>query len=834
MIKYKELVGEKEVEHFWWNVLTEFFPECTVEARDIGKNTDGLLLDKENKIRTLIEIKEDLEMTKSLDQARVLIQSIFYIKNFEKKGEKLPKIVFIADKNEAFIVHTNALLKYLDYDIDWSIAPSQAYKKCVQMLMDISQDEQINPFVFDITQDKFNFNAIKNKIIDLNQNVKRLIKITDENIQQVFENFIKNVLGKNKLSINQQVNLFIDLLINSDDNYLHPKKKNTIHTKSFGYIKVNEKNFLSFFSHFDGEQYTVKEKEYMVSIIDRLIEDETRKRGGEFFTPTIWVNEAHKMISEEFGEDWKEKYIVWDCAWGTGNLTRDYKFKELYCSTLHESDIQTANQMKINPESAAKFQFDFLNDDLELLKEPDYASGLYKAIKEGKEIIFLINPPYKRVSDKSLKNNHSSTVIETKIGKIMKSQNMGNSVEQLYSQFLFNIIANIKNPNIAIFSPLLYKTGSSFEKFRNYFYNNFKLVKSMVFKASYFSGTSDTWGIDFSLWINGKETRQFLPTIIKDIKDIEIIDIKPKLIYNMDLNKKGSDWVREDTKKLKTFDAPQLSSGLNIKKGNNVRSGKITKNSLGYFFCAANNIEKNPSNVSLFSSAYSNGIGLSIIRKNYKKCILFFTARKSIKSNWINGKDEYIAPSEEVQNSQEYKQYNNDAIVYSLFNTSSNQSSMRQVEYKDKLWNIENQFFWLSKKEMMDLSEKHYFDELYQDARSSDERFVYKLLNGKLTEKEFNEVGIDYVDENNKPILSDDAQELLDLSKDLIKKSFEFRKLMNEEYPEYHLNTFDAGFYQIKKVLNEYFKEDLKSFMTKYKCFNNRMIPYVYKFKMLK
>ena len=54
-------------------------------------------------------------------------------------------------------------------------------------------------------------------------------------------------------------------------------------------------------------------------------------------------------MASVYGEDWKEKYVVWDPAWGTGNLTRDYKFKELYVSTLGYSDIQTAEQMGYNP-----------------------------------------------------------------------------------------------------------------------------------------------------------------------------------------------------------------------------------------------------------------------------------------------------------------------------------------------------------------------------------------------------------------------------------------------------------------------------------------------------
>ena len=111
---------------------------------------------------------------------------------------------------------------------------------------------------------------------------------------------------------------------------------------------------------------------------------EKQRRLGEFFTPTIWVDEAHKMISENLGADWKEKYVVWDPAWGTGNLTRDYKFKELYCSTIEASNIHSANQMGYNPE-ATKFQFDFLNEEDSALPKP-----LQDAINSGKEILFLI------------------------------------------------------------------------------------------------------------------------------------------------------------------------------------------------------------------------------------------------------------------------------------------------------------------------------------------------------------------------------------------------------------------------------------------------------------
>ena len=196
-------------------------------------------------------------------------------------------------------------------------------------------------------------------------------------------------------------------------------------------------------------------------------------------------------------------------------------------------------------------------------------------------------------------------------------------------------------------------------------------------------------------------------------------------------------------------------------------------------------------------------------------------------------KDEYIAPSKEIQQTLEYRQYNNDAIIYTIFKTRNYLTSLRQIEYKDKLWDIKNEFFWLSKEEMMELAETHYFDELYNDARNSNERFVYKLLNGKLTTEEFNEVGLTLTDENNRPLLSPDAQELLKLSKELIIKTFKFRKLMHEENPDFHLNTWDAGWYQIKIILKKYFKDDLKKFTEKYKKFEDRLRPKVYEFGLL-
>ena len=309
------------------------------------------------------------------------------------------------------------------------------------------------------------------KLKNLTQGVVRLIPITPHNITEVFNYFELNVLGKHSLNTNQLANLFVQILINPDGNYLHPvKKRKTIVTKSFNEVPIKSREvYTSFFKHFQY-QYSPKQKEELTAVVDRLILDVTRRKQGEFFTPTLWVNKAHEYITSVYGEDWKDKYVVWDPAWGTGNLTRDYKFKELYVSTLNYSDIQTAEQMGYNPE-AVKFQFDFLNDDYDFLPR-----GLKEAIETGRDIIVLMNPPYGSVNEfKNIKENggkSKKSIENTLIKKQMNEEKMGLCVKNLYTQFIYRV-HKMGRINICVFSPPLMYSGIDFKIFREKVLNDF-------------------------------------------------------------------------------------------------------------------------------------------------------------------------------------------------------------------------------------------------------------------------------------------------------------------------------------------------------------------------
>jgi hypothetical protein len=295
-----------------------------------------------------------------------------------------------------------------------------------------------------------------------------------------------------------------------------------------------------------------------------------------------------------------------------------------------------------------------------------------------------------------------------------------------------------------------------------------------------------------------------------DLGQIQFVDTKE--IYNIDDSKTATVWVREEIKKKKcNLDFPKLSSALEVKQKG---YSKLCEGSFGYFHSAGNNVYYNPTNVILFSSAFSNKSGLPIIKENLSKVFNFFSARKLVESTWINQKDEYFAPNEKHI---EYENFSHDSIVFGLFNSSSQQSSLRQVNYKEKLWDIKNQFFWMSKEEMMNLANQNNYTELYNDARTDSDRYVHNLLFGE--QRIYGQ-------------LSTEAKDVLDTATELVRLSIGMRRNFADDHN--HLNSWDAGYAQLKLLWKEYFPQQFKEFRNKYKVLEDKMRPMVYELGFLK
>jgi hypothetical protein len=479
-----ELLTEKDVENFYRQHLKKLFPNSKITS---PYKTDGIL--ECGNLKMLLEFKLDLDFTKKDNKAIALIQSIVYLKKIENSANVLPQVVFIGDKNECFVLHTNVLLHYLSYNANWDCAPSNAHKEATfqQMRIDLNADENISSFTFS-PSDK----TLKDKILDLNDKTNRKIRVTISNIENVYKYFISSNIIKHELNTNENANLFVQIITNSDSNYLHPKKKNILVTNSYGDIKINSDAYKSFFNHFDNEAYSQKEKKEIINCVDTLIDDAVRRRKGEYYTPKIWVDKAHEYISETFGENWKTNFVVWDNSCGLGALTKDYKFDNLIQTTLELSDIETLQQNNINVNSI-KLKMNFLNDEIPF--------SILETIKD-KDLLFVFNPPYKTSGNNKRDSESDEGVAISKTRDDM-IKDKWSGYGQLYAQFIYKslqIRQYCKSVSLAVFAPPLYLSSSSFKNFRNEFFKYVEFSGGFLFRADEFSGTASNWSIAFSMF----------------------------------------------------------------------------------------------------------------------------------------------------------------------------------------------------------------------------------------------------------------------------------------------------------------------------------------------
>ena len=770
-------------------------------------NTDGYITvdNIDTPYALLVEAKRDLELSTSKhDRAVVYAQVCWYLRDLIRAGVRRPSVVVVCDNNEVFALPTTVLVGYAVDDSwpwgDYAASTMYQHKPLVNKL-ELDADIQ-HPYVHDIAVG-FDADMFIRAVDALGQgSAPERVSVTEGALDHVFTRFKMEVLGTDAVGLKnkQEIVLFVDILKGSEDIYAHPKKANTLVWGS-KQVTLDTYRYEQFWSQYKIGQYTLAELKEITAIADKLLEETDRRFSGDFWTPPRWVDKAHEYIEKDLGEDWKNKYVVIDPAWGTGNLTRDYKFKELYASTLFQEELDIASDY--NPE-AVKFQYDFLNDDVWMHEEGMTAGdvldkarsgelkmplGLVEALAANKPIVFFANPPYGQATSHDGKKQKPG-VSATAVTDLMEG--MGHAKGELYTQFIWRTkelakIFGYTSDFHFFFFNKGFLTSPNFGNFVNDLTSEFTFKDGFMMNAGEFNGTSSAWGIIFSHFeVGGTDQREFDYTVLKSDNDLDINEIVNWQGRSVSKGETISDWFADIALSKDKDPNPILTkNGLDAPTAKTIVCRPVA-NSLGYVQNQGNNVQFSDNNIAMYTMGFANAHGRDVTRDNFTRAAVTFSIRRSVQEDiaakkllWVRDKDIFTRPPESLLTPE----FIADCVVYSLFDRQSNQTSLRDYEYQGKNYRVINEFFPFSTASVLELAQEHHNRTVEADLTGDSQRYVYQWLQEHSSD------------------LSAEAHAVLDLAWKLIEASFDKREMFAQLKPRYQVESWDAGWKQINAMI---------------------------------
>lgn len=356
-------------------------------------------------------------MRKIAERAKILAQALYYIREIRfstgdvSSNKTVPGSLILIDRNEAIIEKTIDWKSYYDSDTyDWDRTPSSPDP---QLVVDISRDDHIDSaHIYDLS-DFHDFQIFTENLMGIYSSQISLKfedydtkLITEENFEAVFF-YWKDQIFKDRKTTTKLPNLFLadiqegKAMLNKATGDLYFNLGNT---KS-EVININPHDYEYFWSLYSRVRNTATIKG-IIAKIDRLSEDNMRRREGEFFTPIRFATLGLHYIADTLGPDWHKEYKIWDMAAGTGNLELNIpaeSYHNLYLSTLHHEEVDYLERIF---HGATCFQYDYLNDDVDLLFRPENQDSLLldkwklpqklrdDLANSANKWVILINPPF--------------------------------------------------------------------------------------------------------------------------------------------------------------------------------------------------------------------------------------------------------------------------------------------------------------------------------------------------------------------------------------------------------------------------------------------------------
>lgn len=736
-------------------------------------------------------------------------QLLCYVRDARKKGVRVPPFLAVIDREKAALMETAKALPILaDKSIQWPKSGSAVSKSMATQAAPYIETHFV---VYKISSHEKEFVAAVKHAIVAGKFVRT--PITPDNLRQVFDRWVE-MIGRELDGVEETdyaLLFFADIMHDGNKAAMADLPARLLHEDGRPVFLMGGKTYeLSSdrgYRNFWAIYHRPPEKDYRAYLLERrdsLLPLDERTFKGAYYTPLHIVDKAYDLLAQTLGKNWQQHYIVWDMCCGVGNLeVKHSNHRNIFMSTLDKADIDV---MKASHTcvAATKFQYDYLNDDVDDFGKIDYSctnkmpDSLRQAIadaktkkKGAKKILVLMNPPYGEASSSdtiSGAGQHKKTIASTRIGSNMEG--LGYAARELFVQFLTRINRELPGATIAFFSTLKYVNAPNFEQFREQW--TAKYLGGFVVHSQAFDGLNGDFPIGFLVWDASKsEPLTEVETLALD-KDGN--GLGRKKFFNVPNSQFLSCWL------------PRLkATAQNIPLKNAIKPqnayAKVTswhEDAIGYMLANGNDLQQAGTLTATFSSIFSSGNGFYITRENFWKVAVVFSVRRLIKPTWLNNRDQFLQPTGEL-----LTEFKSDCILWMLFNGSNLSAGANDLEWNGRKWVLLNHFIPFTEK----------------DVGASD-RFESDFMSVYLSRLK----------------LSKEAQRVMNEGRALWSQFHDtrFEKRIREDLK---LNRSDVGWYQIRKALEENAGNetvDFEPFKEAYDELTQKLRPQVFKLGFLR
>ncbi|MBP6881797.1 MAG: hypothetical protein KBC35_04190 [Candidatus Pacebacteria bacterium] len=739
---------------------------------------------------------------------KMFTQLLYYVQEWMKHGEEVPPFLCVIDTEKAAIMKTeNALPLFERKDIKWGKSASDVTPEALDAVSAYIGTHFVS----------YRIKTHEQEFIDA---VKAAIKTGDivrteikpANIKSVFDKWV-DMIGKEINGVTPdkyELLFFADIMHDGTVSAVKDLPAELLYKDGqpvfFLDGKIYELGSKEGYRQFWAIYHKPPREEHRKSMLERrdtLIPLDERSFKGAYYTPLHVVDKAYEKLTETLGDNWQNEYIVWDMCCGVGNLeVKHSNHRNLYMSTLDQADVDVMKATKTCA-AAERFQYDYLNDDITDGGQIDYSltnkvpESLRRAIKSGKKILVLINPPYAESGEGAGAGNKKN-VAKTKFASVAMS-GYGKSTNELFTQFIVRIAKEIPHATLAMFSKLKYVNASNFEAFRKQWDADY--LGGFIVPSKSFEGLKGSFPIGFLLWqtSHGDNNLSQISDITVDVLDKDAQPIGEKKFYNLPTSAFLSQWI----------DRPEINSvpAIALKNTLTPSTSKISPptwsdGAIGHMLCDSNDLQ-HAGKTALFSGVYRAGHDgtFFVNQNNLWQAAIVFTVRRIIKPTWQNDRDQFLQPIGEL--TEEFK---NDCLVWMLFNGSNLTASANDLEWNDKKWSIVNHFIPFT-----------------EDEVGAPERFESDFMVRYMAGKEF----------------SLGAQEVLARGRELWSEYYKHTD-PHTVREELKLNRVDVGWYQVRKALEarnksgDYATVSFDESKSAYQTLTDKLRPQVYTLGFLK